>query len=68
MLKQFKCHIWLLTKYCSGAILLAAESQPRKLDKLQRDALYEHDLNNREVFIDHNFSPPLPFRKYIFVF
>ena len=58
MLNQFKAHVWSHIEYCSGALLLAGPIKLRKLDKLQRGFLYELGLNDRDAFVEHNFTPP----------
>ena len=50
--------VWSKTEYHNGALLLAGEIKLRKLDKMQKGFLYELGLNDKSVFIEHNFAPP----------
>jgi hypothetical protein len=58
MCDQYKCHIWSLKEYSNGALLLAAPSQLKRLDKVQRWFLHELDLTDTAAFITFNFAPP----------
>ena len=58
MLNQYKSHIWGITEYSNGVLILAPPSQLQRLDKLQRWYLHELGLSDKEAFVDHNFAPP----------
>ena len=58
MLEQYKSHVWGITEYSNGAIILAPPCQVRRLDKLQRWYLHELGISDQSAFVDHNFAPP----------
>ena len=58
MLNQYKSHIWGITEYSNGVLILAPPSQLNRLDKVQRWYLHELGMSDKEAFISHNFAPP----------
>ena len=58
MLEQYKSHIWGITEYSNGALILAAPSQLQRLDKMQRWYLHELGITDEEAFVTYNFAPP----------
>lgn len=58
MLNQYKAHVWVLTEYSNGDLILAAPCQLRHLDKLQRWYLHELGISDQDAFVNHNFAPP----------
>ena len=58
MLNHYKNHIWGITEYSNGVLILAPPSQLQRLDKLQRWYLHELGLSDKDVFISFNFAPP----------
>ena len=58
LVSQYKCHIWGLREYSNGAIILAAPSQLKRLDKVQRGFLQDIGMTDTETFVVHNFAPP----------
>ena len=58
MIGQYKTHIWGHKEFSNGALIMAAPSQVRRLDKLQRWYLRELDLTDTEAFVNFNFAPP----------
>jgi hypothetical protein len=58
MMNQYKCHIWGLKEYSTGALILAPPSQLVRLDKIQRWYLHELGVSDTEAFVTYNFAPP----------
>ena len=58
MLEQYKSHIWGLTEYSNGVLILAAPCQLRRLDKVQRWFLHELGISDTFAFVQFNFAPP----------
>ena len=56
MIGQYKSHIWSLKEYSNGAILIAAPTQLRRLDKVQRWYLHELGISDTQAFVDFNFA------------
>ena len=45
-------------EYSSGALLLASNSERRRLDSMQRGFLHEIGYVDTEAFVEFNFAPP----------
>jgi len=58
LIGQYKTHIWGISEYSNGAIILASASQLKRLDKMQRWFLYCLGITDVEAFLDYNFAPP----------
>jgi len=58
MLNQFKTHVWSVTEYHNGALVMAQPTQLQRIDKMQRWYLHELDVSDTEAFVEHNFAPP----------
>ena len=58
MLNLFKAHIWSILEYSNGALILACETQLKRLDSMQRGFLREMGLTDTEAFVTYNFAPP----------
>ena len=58
LLDQYKSHIWGISEYSNGAVIMAAPSQFIRLDKAQRWFLRELGLTDTEAFLHYNFAPP----------
>jgi len=58
MLTQYKTHIWSVSEFHNGALILAVPSQLQRIDKMQRWYLHELAISDTEAFVRHNFAPP----------
>ena len=58
MLNQYKTHVWSVTEYHNGALVLALPPQLQRIDKMQRWFLHELGMVDTEAFVLHNFAPP----------
>ena len=58
LIQQYKSHIWGISEYSNGAIILASASQLRRLDKMQRYFLHQIGVTDSEAFVVYNFAPP----------
>ena len=58
LLGQYKTHIWGISEYSNGAIIMACPSQLKRLDKAQRGFLRELGLTDTDAFMNYNFAPP----------
>ena len=58
MLDQYKAHVWGITEYSNGVLILAPPYQLRRLDKLQRWFLRELGISDQDAFVQYNFAPP----------
>ena len=57
MLNQFKAHLWSVIEYHNGALIMATQTQTRRLDSMQRGFLHELGICDEEAFVKYNFAP-----------
>ena len=58
LISQYKIQIWGFSEYSNGALLMATDSQTKRLDKMQRWFLHELGVTDFDAFSVHNFAPP----------
>jgi len=58
MLDQYKSHVWGITEYSNGVLIMAPPCQLRRLDKMQRWYLHELGISDQDAFVNHNFATP----------
>ena len=58
LIGKYKTHIWGFSEYSNGAIILACDSQAKRIDKMQRWFLHELGITDTEAFKTHNVAPP----------
>ena len=58
LIGQYKTQIWGFSEYSNGVLIMASESQLRRLDKMQRWFLHELGISDSEAFGTYNFAPP----------
>ena len=58
LIAQYKTQIWGFSDYSNGALVMASDSQIKRLDKMQRWFLHELGVTDFDAFRTYNFAPP----------